>query len=169
MVWLAVVLLVAAPGGAAPDVVFADGVSAPVPLLRLRYPVLFYCHFPDKLLCTERASLAKRLYRLPLDLLEDLATCAASAVAVNSRFTAAVFRDAFRVSGRRHPAPLVLYPAVNLSAFVAPAGAGENAAAAGAPRVAVSLNRFERKKNIGLALHAAARLADLDDGERAEL
>lgn len=58
-----------------PDVVFCDGVSAMVPLLRLRgLPVLFYCHFPDKLLCTDRRALLKRLYRWPLDLLEELTT-----------------------------------------------------------------------------------------------
>jgi alpha-1,3/alpha-1,6-mannosyltransferase/myotubularin-related protein 1/2 len=58
-----------------PDLVFCDGVSAMVPLLRLRgLPVLFYCHFPDKLLCTDRRALLKRLYRWPLDLLEELTT-----------------------------------------------------------------------------------------------
>jgi hypothetical protein len=31
------------------DVVFIDGVSAPMPLLSLcGIPTLFYCHFPDK-------------------------------------------------------------------------------------------------------------------------
>lgn len=36
--------------------------------------VLFYCHYPDKLLCTERRSLLKRLYRAPLDWLEEATT-----------------------------------------------------------------------------------------------
>lgn len=30
--------------------------------------VMFYCHFPDKLLCVRRGSLLKRAYRWPLDL-----------------------------------------------------------------------------------------------------
>lgn len=64
-----------------PDVVFCDGVSAMVPLLWLRgLPVLFYCHFPDKLLCTDRRALLKRLYRWPLDLLEEATTGACRAV-----------------------------------------------------------------------------------------
>ncbi|CAN0400828.1 unnamed protein product, partial [Scytosiphon promiscuus] len=48
--------------------IFCDGVSAPVPLLRLAGPVLFYCHFPDKLLCVRRGSFLKRAYRWPLDM-----------------------------------------------------------------------------------------------------
>jgi alpha-1,3/alpha-1,6-mannosyltransferase len=36
--------------------------------------VLFYCHYPDKLLCTDRRSLFKRLYRAPLDWLEEITT-----------------------------------------------------------------------------------------------
>lgn len=56
------------------DIVFCDGVSTPVPLFRIRFPVIFYCHFPDKLLCTQRMSTLKRLYRAPLDLLEGLTT-----------------------------------------------------------------------------------------------
>ena len=43
------------------DVIFCDQVSAAVPVLKLtKIPVLFYCHYPDKLLCTERTSLLKR-------------------------------------------------------------------------------------------------------------
>jgi hypothetical protein len=35
--------------GYRPDIVLVDGISMPVPLLRLLdAPVLFYCHFPDK-------------------------------------------------------------------------------------------------------------------------
>jgi alpha-1,3/alpha-1,6-mannosyltransferase len=36
--------------------------------------VLFYCHYPDKLLCVRRQSLLKRLYRFPLDWLEEVTT-----------------------------------------------------------------------------------------------
>ncbi len=137
-----------------PDVVFCDGVSAMVPLLRLRgLPVLFYCHFPDKLLCTDRRAWLKRLYRGPLDWLEEVTTggwvngwvqtflfvsgrlrgpprClahahnthtgAATVVAVNSRFTAQVFREAFARIAPKHPDPAVIYPAINLDSFVPP-------------------------------------------------
>jgi len=71
--------------------------------------VVFYCHFPDQLL-TQRKSLLKKLYRLPLDLLEEITTAQADQILVNSRFTASVFKDTFR---RIKTVPAVLYPAVN--------------------------------------------------------
>ena len=62
-----------------------DQLSACIPLLRwgLGRRVVFYCHFPDKLLAggkvapsdgVRRASLIKRLYRAPADWLEEKTT-----------------------------------------------------------------------------------------------
>lgn len=51
-------------------------VSVCIPVLRLsryRKKVLFYCHFPDQLL-TQRKSALKKLYRAPIDLLEECTT-----------------------------------------------------------------------------------------------
>lgn len=51
-------------------------VSACIPMLRLsrqRKKVLFYCHFPDQLL-TQRKSALKRLYRAPIDWVEERTT-----------------------------------------------------------------------------------------------
>jgi glycosyltransferase involved in cell wall biosynthesis len=153
------------------DVVFCDGVSAMIPLLRFpwKFPVLFYCHFPDKLLCTDRASLFKRCYRAPLDWIEESTTGASTLIAVNSKFTAQVFAEAFPNVPARHATPAVIYPAINLESFVPPkatttvdgaaasAGKGKKKnATTTAMRPFVSLNRFERKKNIGLALEALA-------------
>ena len=115
--------------GRVADVIFCDGVSAPVPLLRLRAPVLFYCHFPDKLLVTRARSALTRAYRLPLDWLEEATTGCADVIAVNSRFTARIFRESFaRVGARR--AVEVLYPAINFSAFAGVSDARREAAAA---------------------------------------
>ena len=56
------------------DVIICDQVSACVPVLKLsKAKVLFYCHFPD-LLLTQRKSFLKKLYRLPLDWLEEMTT-----------------------------------------------------------------------------------------------
>ena len=47
-----------------------------IPVLRLsrrRKKVLFYCHFPDQLL-TQRASALKKLYRAPIDWMEERTT-----------------------------------------------------------------------------------------------
>lgn len=51
-------------------------VSACIPVLRLsrhRKKVLFYCHFPDQLL-TQRKSILKKLYRAPIDWVEERTT-----------------------------------------------------------------------------------------------
>jgi hypothetical protein len=47
--------------------------------------ILFYCHFPDKLLCVDRSSLLKRCYRAPLDYIEEITTGQLPLVAVGSR------------------------------------------------------------------------------------
>jgi alpha-1,3/alpha-1,6-mannosyltransferase len=70
---------------------------------------VFYCHFPDQLL-TQRKSLLKKLYRLPLDYLEEITTAQADQILVNSLFTATVFKNTFR---RISTVPAVLYPAVD--------------------------------------------------------
>jgi alpha-1,3/alpha-1,6-mannosyltransferase len=68
------------------DVYFVDQLATCVPFLRLigQTRVVFYCHFPDKLLAngafvegqrfTKNVSLVKRLYRLPMDWLEETTT-----------------------------------------------------------------------------------------------
>ena len=56
------------------DLFIVDQMSACVPILKLSgVNVLFYCHFPDQLLTT-RASLIKKLYRIPMDILEETTT-----------------------------------------------------------------------------------------------
>ena len=67
------------------DVYFVDQLSTCIPLLRLlaRKRVVFYCHFPDKLLANGayvegqmrgRGNLLKRIYRWPMDWLEEFTT-----------------------------------------------------------------------------------------------
>jgi alpha-1,3/alpha-1,6-mannosyltransferase len=56
------------------DVFVVDQLSVSIPLLRITgVKVLFYCHFPDKLL-SPRKSILKQIYRLPLDLVEEITT-----------------------------------------------------------------------------------------------
>ena len=72
------------PGAPSYDVYFVDQLSTCIPFLRTfaHTRVLFYCHFPDKLLAEgayvegqmKRGSSLKRLYRLPMDLLEEVTT-----------------------------------------------------------------------------------------------
>lgn len=72
-----------------PDVVFCDQISACIPILRRsKAKVIFYCHFPDMLL-THRKGFLKKIYRVPIDRLEEWTTGQAHCVLVNSKFTGA--------------------------------------------------------------------------------
>lgn len=69
------------------DVIFCDQISACIPVLTMtRAKIIFYCHFPDMLL-TKRESFAKKMYRKPLDWLEECTTGMANCILVNSKFT----------------------------------------------------------------------------------
>ncbi|XP_031444934.1 alpha-1,3/1,6-mannosyltransferase ALG2 isoform X2 [Phasianus colchicus] len=134
-------------------------VSACIPILRLartRKKVLFYCHFPDQLL-TKRESFLKRLYRMPLDWLEEYTTGMADCIVVNSKFTASVFKETFK--SLSHINPDVLYPSLNTSSFetVVPVDIADLI-----PKktkfLFLSINRYERKKNLALALEALHEL-----------
>ena len=182
------------------DAVIADQVSAVVPFLHasLTAPVLFYCHFPDLLLASRgrdgdrgggvramaalAARAARSLYRAPLDALEQATTGAADALFVNSAFTARVFAATFpRVAAARAP-PAVLYPATaiptdaDLAAAAAAAASDDvlpaavRSLAAGNRPLFVSVNRFERKKGLPLALRALAEVhASRRHGDKAPL
>lgn len=74
------------------DIFFVDQLSTCIPFIRslIQRRVVFYCHFPDKLLANgeyaegkafrRRGGLLKRLYRLPMDLLEEITTSACSLI-----------------------------------------------------------------------------------------
>ena len=110
--WLAVVV---ALGAERYDVFVCDQVSAYMPVLRWLAPrgsgVLFYCHFPDRLL-SARGGWLKALYRAPFDAWEEWSTGRAHAVVVNSGFTQAVFAATFRSLAALKPE--VLYPCIDV-------------------------------------------------------
>ena len=77
--------------------IFCDQISICIPILKASTrKVIFYCHFPDKLL-TERLSLLKRSYRKPIDYLEEWTTGKADVVLVNSEFTRDVSFGSFSI------------------------------------------------------------------------
>lgn len=89
-------------------------VSVSILVLRLLAPrakILFYCHFPDQLLSSNRSWL-KAFYRLPFDLVEEITTLMADKIVVNSRFTAGMFTKTFRLACGNEPD--VLYPCVSI-------------------------------------------------------
>ncbi|ORZ35166.1 hypothetical protein BCR44DRAFT_1389891 [Catenaria anguillulae PL171] len=145
------------PNNPKPDVYIVDQISAGIPLLHLTGArVLFYCHFPDKLLATRsRASALGRLYRLPLDWVEEFSTSRADELVVNSRFTRAVVKAAFpSIRG----VPAVVYPGVVQPPE--PEAVPALIVAQGVEHVYVSINRFERKKNLPLAIAAFAQASN---------
>lgn len=151
------------------DFIFLDQLSACIPLFRIFAPgtkILFYCHFPDYLL-SSRASLAKAFYRIPFDWIEGYTTGLANSIVVNSNFTKSVFAHAFPRIKRE---PRVVYPCVDTS----PGKKGvftpdEIQLVTGDEKQTIlSINRFERKKNIGLAVRAYS-LLKADEKTRSRL
>ncbi|OSD02100.1 glycosyltransferase family 4 protein [Trametes coccinea BRFM310] len=151
------------------DVYFVDQLSTCIPFLRLgaHTRVLFYCHFPDKLLADgayvegrskPKGSLLKRLYRLPMDTLEELTTKQADTILANSRFTARIFKEQFRSIP---VTPRVVYPGINLDAYSAESinlDDPDISSVLSSRPTLLSLNRFEQKKNAGLAIDSFALL-----------
>ncbi|KAI9485992.1 MAG: alpha-1,3/1,6-mannosyltransferase ALG2 [Benjaminiella poitrasii] len=140
------------------DIIFVDQLSACVPFLKWfsSANVLFYCHFPDKLL-TKRDSKLKQLYRVPIDKIEEWSTGMADTIAVNSQFTAGMFRRSFPIILKK---PRVLYPPINFSAYDKTVDLSDPSVQLieTHKKTIVSINRFERKKNVELALRAFALL-----------
>eukprot|EP00088_Acartia_fossae_P016935 TRINITY_DN1954_c0_g1_i4.p1 TRINITY_DN1954_c0_g1~~TRINITY_DN1954_c0_g1_i4.p1 ORF type:complete len:430 (-),score=71.82 TRINITY_DN1954_c0_g1_i4:352-1641(-) len=140
------------------DIVFLDQVSTPLMLLCMfNYPTLFYCHFPDLLLSQNR-SFIKSIYRFPLDWLEEYTTGLADVIFVNSGFTKQVFFKTFR--GLRKHSPRILYPSLNTRYFDTTRAIKPDAIQAKAKTFFLSINRYERKKNLALALKAYAELSE---------
>lgn len=132
-----------------------------MPLLRLVYPnakILFYCHFPDQLLAQKSSGIlgvVKWFYRLPFNLVESWSTGCSDGIVVNSRFTGGVVKKAFpRLKRRRLDC---IYPCVDINVTDSerkPLWPGRE--------VLLSINRFERKKDVALAIKAFAGLNERD-------
>lgn len=142
--------------------IIVDQVSVCIPLLRLARScgIIFYCHYPDYLLTNNKSSLLKSLYRAPLDFLEEQTTGAAHLIFVNSLFTAGVFAEAFPTLNKSKVVPQVLYPPLNLEEQDKNAASAEELTDVirADEQLLLSINRFERKKNIGLAIRTFAAL-----------
>ncbi len=134
------------------DVVLCDLVAHIVPLVRRRThaKVVFYCHFPDRLLAPQRGALY-RMYRIPIDRMEEWGLRLSHRVLVNSQFTAACFRRSF---SRLAALPLdVVYPGVELEV-----ASGRDGGAASL--TIACIGRFAPEKNQRLAIQAMAALRE---------
>ena len=148
-IYLALYLLVIGFGC---DVIIADQITFHLPLLKLcsKNGILFYCHFPDKFLAPKREGFLRRgLYRGALDWAEEKCLAlGAEVIVVNSRFTQLKFKEAFESIKL---VPQVLYPGVKLSEEEEDEQRLETKIKF---KILLSLNRFERKKDLHLAIEA---------------
>ncbi|KAK4226469.1 hypothetical protein QBC38DRAFT_419124 [Podospora fimiseda] len=139
-----------------PSAFFIDQLSAGLPLLKLllpKTPIFFYCHFPDLLLVQNRTSLFKRLYRIPFDALEQASMNYADSIAVNSGFTKSIVSKTWPSLAKKKELRVV-YPCIDTSSFSITSKEDK------LPwkNILLSINRFERKKDIGLSIRAFAQL-----------
>lgn len=160
------------------DLVLCDQVSACIPLFKVvqlfkqQLRIVFYCHFPDQLL-TARESFLKRIYRKPIDMFEEWSTNLADKIVVNSNFTSKVVKRTFSSLYNRNL--IVLYPCVDVNQLARSKPSltdcnpfvrecVEKVIDAEDSYVFLSLNRFERKKDIRLAIEALQKLqSELDN------
>ncbi|KAI0407046.1 hypothetical protein F4802DRAFT_555450 [Xylaria palmicola] len=143
--------------GLRPDAYFVDQLSAGLPLLQYLHPqgrIFFYCHFPDLLLAQGRQKWWKRLYRVPFDLWEQWSMSFADAIAVNSNFTKGVVSQTWPALARKKELWTV-YPCVDTKAKEERL---DEKPLWGGMKIVLSINRFERKKDIALAIRAFAGL-----------
>ncbi|WQF82409.1 Putative glycosyl transferase, family 1, mannosyltransferase ALG2 [Colletotrichum destructivum] len=164
-----------------PDTFFVDQLSAGLPLLQYlspKAPILFYCHFPDMYLALGREKWWKRLYRVPFDWVEEWSMGFADEIAVNSGFTKGVATRAWPQLAK-HKDFKVVYPCVDVApkksdtakligdGKVKDKDGKEDEAIWTDKNIVLSINRFERKKDIALAVKAFASLtADKRKGVR---
>lgn len=146
--------------GLRPDIFIVDQLSACVPLLRWLYSkrqrTLFYCHFPDQLLANRKSGglkgLIKAIYRSPFDWFEGWSMGASDKIVVNSGFTKSVASRTFPALAGHFD---VIYPCVDAIDEQADLKAAqEERLWNGKFKILLSINRFERKKDIALAIRA---------------
>lgn len=149
-----------------PSAFFIDQLSAGVPFLRWFFEdtrILFYCHFPDLLLVQGRKNWYKRVWRVGFDWIEGWGIRGADRVVVNSAFTKGVVQGLWPGLGGKERGVGIVYPCVHTEKSDGNRSIeDENEEMWKGKRVLLSINRFESKKNIGLAIKAFAGLKAKD-------
>ena len=149
---------------------FVDQLPAGIPFLRWFWEdqkILFYCHFPDLLLVQGRGRWYKRIWRIGFDWWEGWGIRGADRVVANSAFTKSVVENVWKgIGGERGVG--VVYPCVDTKTRKGEIEYHSNGSALWSDKkVLLSINRFERKKDVGLAIKAFAGLpAKERDGAR---
>lgn len=152
------------------DLIVIDQLSYCIPILYLfsyHAKIIFYCHFPDKLLASHDSSL-RSIYRYLFDLIEELSTFYAHKIIVNSRFTKSILLQTFRMLQNKRFDIDVIYPCVSDDQFT---DTVENDKFRKSILLNnsyfLSINRFERKKNIELAINSFNKyITDTNDNNQ---
>ena len=126
-----------------------------------------------------RTSLIMQLYRLPIDLVEEITTYFSSAIMVNSEYTLSVFRSTFTwFFPGSCSSPRVVYPAVNTASikFSEPQQILPSEILSSLPDpcqnfpltgpLFISLNRFERKKCVETAIVALSEMKNNEEASQ---
>lgn len=145
------------------EIFLVDQMANCLPFIRFLFPsspILFYCHYPDKLL-SKPGGILKQIYRMPMDYLEEWSLSHADTILVNSKYTSNVFKQHFSKLFQ-HPisskTPHILYPGIipdgyNMSDTLCKKTIESCFSKEISPKkMILSLNRFERKKDIHLAI-----------------
>ena len=157
------------------DVIVLDVLPTSIPFIRLlanRVAILFYCHFPDKLLTRDtvngisvkKISMLRKCYRFVFDALEKYTMSMCDIVVANSEFTRKELLNSFQwtsdSSGLSHGFQniRVLHPAIDFKNFKDQREKIVVDKNESHIKPIVSLNRFERKKNVEILLEAYAML-----------
>ncbi|XP_028738605.1 alpha-1,3/1,6-mannosyltransferase ALG2 isoform X2 [Peromyscus leucopus] len=134
----------------------AHGLSGALRAVSLRRGIRRGGVRPD-LLLSKRNSTLKRFYRAPIDWIEEYTTGMADRILVNSQYTASVFKETFK--SLSHVNPDILYPSLNIGSYdLAVPEKIDDLVPKGKQFLFLSINRFERKKNLPLALSALVQL-----------
>ena len=150
-----------------PAIFFIDQLAAGIPFLRWFWEdtkIIFYCHFPDLLLVQGRKYWYKRIWRIGFDWIEGWGMRGADRIVVNSNFTKGVVEGIWKGLGGEKGVGIV-YPCVDTTASDPTSSSdGRSPELWPEKKVILSINRFERKKNIGLALRSFAGLSASERG-----
>ncbi|CCH45649.1 Alpha-1,3-mannosyltransferase ALG2 [Wickerhamomyces ciferrii] len=155
------------------DLFIVDQLSFCLPLLHLfkesRSKTLFYCHFPDQLLA-RRESFLKKLYRIPFDILEQFTTSTADSIVVNSNFTKTMYDKTFPYI-KDFNIPDVIYPCVDLSkeTITKETETIFNGIIGSKTEYFLSVNRFEKYKNIELAINSFNKFLESNPNSKVKL
>ncbi|OAF70252.1 GDP-Man:Man(1)GlcNAc(2)-PP-Dol alpha-1,3-mannosyltransferase [Intoshia linei] len=140
------------------DVVIIDQVSSAIPILRLfNYKTIFYCHYPDMLLCKLHTDYGFAIYRRLINMWERRSTNLADFIIVNSKYTLEIAQkfllDIDKHAVILHPVPCTSnYDEYKADVCEKRLGISQDDV------IITSVNRFEKKKNIVLALAAFYKL-----------